>query len=257
MTKKFMFTVFTLFAISVVIFFIFNKKNKNSTKSFVNVVLIGIAGSGKGTQGDLLKEKYNLYKLSAGDALREHRENNGKYSKIINEKIDKGELVPSEIASNIMFEKVEQVLEEGKFNGIIYDGFPRNKENDEALSNFLKSKNMKIDTVVYINVTQDAVIDRLVNRYSCKTCGEIYNKKTKPTKTLGVCDKCGGIHFSDRADDADVEAIKNRFKIFEENTLPVLQKYIKEGIVIEVDGNKLPEVVFGNLIEKINTIFSK
>lgn len=231
---------------------IFIYKSKCCKKKFLNIVLVGIAGSGKGTQGDLIKDKFNFEKISAGDALREHRESNGKYAEIINQKIDKGELVPSEITSSIMFEKVEKVISEGKKNGVLYDGFPRNQENKDSLNLFLKSQNKTVDAVVYIKVSEADVLDRLQNRMTCKKCGAIYNKKSKPTKVLGVCDECGGVHFSERADDADVTAIKSRFDIFDKMTFPLLAQYEKETKVLTVDGTGSPAEVF----EKISTALS-
>ncbi len=240
----------------VVIFSIIKMRSSKNIK-FLNIVLIGIAGSGKGTQGDLIKDKFNLYKLSAGDALREHRENKGKYTEIINQKIDKGELVPSEITSDIMFEKVEKVIEEQKFQGVLYDGFPRNLENEESLDKFLKSKNMKVDLVVYINVKQEEVLDRLKNRMTCGKCGAIYNKKTKTPKHSGICDECGNGNLSERADDGDLNAIKSRFDIFEKMTYPVLENYRKNTQVLELDGNRAPNLISTDILKKVKEIIEE
>lgn len=226
-------------------------------KSFFNVVLIGAAGSGKGTQGELLKKQMNLLQMSAGDVLRQHRKDpNGKYTKIINEYIDKGQLVPSEITHKLIAEFIEKNIfkDENKYNGVIFDGFPRSIEQLEFLDKFLSENGNKIDAVVYIDVPAEELVDRLSGRFACSKCGELYHKKTKPTKVEGVCDKCGNTEFVVRDDDKDKNAIMERFKIFEETTKKVLEEYTNRNIVVKVDGTKAPSEVNEEITKQLNKI---
>ena len=228
-------------------------KNKN-TKTYFNIVLVGAAGSGKGTQGDLLKQQSNLYQISAGNVLRSHRaQPNGKYTKVINQYIDKGQLVPSKITHALMEEDLEKNVfcEDCKYDGIIFDGYPREMAQVKLLNKFLKKKKNKINAVVYIDVPMEALVDRLHGRFACAKCGELYHKTTKPTKVEGVCDKCGGHRFLVRDDDKNPDAIRQRFKIFENSTSIVLKEYNKAGIVIKVDGAKKPADVYAEILEKL------
>ena len=231
-------------------------KNKNM-KKFFNVVLIGAAGSGKGTQGDLIKNKMNLLQVSAGEVLRQYRSNpNAKYTKTINEYIDKGQLVPSKITHELIAEHIKKnVFCDGcKYDGVIYDGFPRQMEQLEFLDKFLEENGNKVDAVVYIDVPMEVLIDRLSGRFSCSKCGELYHKKTKPTKVDGVCDKCGNTHFNVRADDQNKDAIRSRFTIFKETTMPVLNKYMERNVVIRVDGSKLPSEISKEILSKLEKV---
>ena len=226
-------------------------------KKFFNVVLFGAAGSGKGTQGDIIKGKMNLLQVSAGEVLRQYRKNpNAKYTKVINDYIDKGQLVPSEITNELIAEHIRNnVFCDGcVYDGVIYDGFPRQVGQLEFLDNFLKDNGNKVDAVVYIDVPMEDLVDRLSGRFACSDCGELYHKKTKPTKVSGVCDKCGSTRFSVRADDQDVNAIKERFKIFLETTMPVLNVYNSRGIVIKVDGTRSPKEIGDEILVKLGKI---
>lgn len=222
----------------------------------MNIVLVGAAGSGKGTQGDLIKDEFDLFKISAGDALREYRKNKkGKYTNVINTFIDKGQLVPVEITNEIIGTKIEkEVFKTHKYNGLLFDGYPRQMEQLIFLDEFLKKNNTKIDLVIYIKVPVDSLIKRLSGRYTCNKCGEIYNKYSKPAKIKDTCDICSAHDFSVRADDQDINAIKTRFKIFENETSVVLKEYEKQGKLFEIDGDRTPTDIANEIKERIQNI---
>lgn len=232
---------------------------KKSNKKLFNIVLVGAAGSGKGTQGDILKKEMNLLQVSAGELLRKHREANGKYAATINEYIDKGQLVPVEVTHELIREHITNnvLCKNCKYNGVIFDGFPRAMEQLYFLDGFLAESGNKINAVVFIDVPEKVLLERLMGRFACKKCGENYHKISKPTKVEGVCDVCGSHEFTSRDDDKSVDAIHSRFKIFEESTKPVLDTYAERGIVIKVDGNKKPDEIAQNIMEELNKIKNK
>jgi adenylate kinase len=234
-------------------------KNKNLTKEnkLFNVVLIGAAGSGKGTQGDLIRDRLSLLKISAGDVLREYRKNpTAKHTAIINQTIDKGGLLPSEIVNEIIGEYIsENVFKNpGKYKGVLYDGFPRQIAQLEFLDKFLIKHNNRINLVVYIDVPLDALVARLSGRYSCSECGAIYHKTNKPTKIDGVCDYCGSKHFTIRADDEDSSAIQKRFNAFTSETKAVLEEYNNRSIVFRVDGTQTPDQISKEIMSEIERL---
>ena len=232
---------------------------KKSNKQLFNIVLVGAAGSGKGTQGDILKKEMNLLQVSAGELLRKHREANGKYAATINEYIDKGQLVPVEVTHALIREYISNnvLCKNCKYNGVIFDGFPRAMEQLHFLDSFLEERGNKINAVVFIDVPEDVLVERLHGRFACKKCGENYHKITKPTKVEGVCDVCGSHEFSVRDDDKDINAIRSRFKIFAESTKQVLDTYAERGIVVKVDGNKKPDEIARKIMEELNKIKKK
>jgi adenylate kinase len=232
-------------------------KKKEMNSKVINIVLVGAAGSGKGTQGDLVKDRLNLLKMSAGDVLREYRKNpNNKHTKLINSLIDNGKLVPSEVVNEIIGDYITKNVfkNPGKYRGVLYDGYPRQVAQLEFLDKFLSKHNNAIDLVIFIDVPVDALVDRLSGRFSCSKCGEIYHKTSKKPHVEGVCDKCGHTHFTTRADDADTDAIRQRFALFETETKPVLENYSSRGVVFRVDGTKKPEEIAAEITKKLETI---
>lgn len=231
-------------------------KGSNS-KEFFNIVLVGAAGSGKGTQADLIKNKLKLFPVSAGEVMRQYRKNHtDDYSSIITECIDHGKLVPVEITNEIMGKHIDDNVfcNNCRFNGVIFDGYPRQMEQLSFLDEYLKSRDSQINAVIYIDVPVEKLVERLSGRFSCAKCGELYHRKYTPTKVSGVCDKCGHTEFSIRADDANEEAIKTRFRIFEESTKSVLENYRARGLVIKIDGTKTPEKISKDIISALKKV---
>ena len=257
-------SVFVVLSIVVMCFsyksFLKKKQIELSGKKMFNIVLVGAAGSGKGTQGDLMKAKLNLLQVSAGEVLRQYsKDPNAKYAKKVKKYTSAGKLVPTKITHKLIGEYIEKnaLCKDCTYDGVIFDGFPRQIEQLIFLDKFLKKYNSKIDAVVSIDISMDALVDRLSGRFSCSKCGEIYHKTTKPTHVHGVCDKCGSTEFTIREDDKDIDAIKRRFNVYETDTKPVLETYEKRGIVIHVDGTKAPKEISDELIAKLTEIKNK
>lgn len=234
---------------------------KQKGKKIFNIVMVGAAGSGKGTQSNLIKKELNLLQISAGDVLRNYvKENpNSKISKEIKSYTDSGKLVPSNITFKLMAKAIKDnvLYKKSTYDGIIFDGFPRQIEQLEFLDKFLSKSGNKVDAVVSLDIEIEKLVERLSGRYMCSKCGEIYHKITKPTKVEGICDKCGNNEFKVREDDKNIEAIRARFKIFEEQTKPVLEIYEKRNIVIHIDATKNPQEISKELILKLNEVKKK
>lgn len=142
--------------------------------------------------------------------------------------MDKGELVPDDVTIEMVKERLAK--EDAKTNGFILDGFPRTVPQAEALSSITE-----IDLLLLLQVSRDIIFKRILGRYGCKNCGEIYNKYTLPPKVEGICDKCGAeIKFEQRSDDNE-ETLKNRLDAYEKNAKPLIEYYKKKGKLKEVD----------------------
>ncbi|MCA9425334.1 MAG: adenylate kinase [Candidatus Omnitrophica bacterium] len=196
-------------------------------------IIMGAQGSGKGTQANLLKEEYNLVHISVGDIFRWNIQSHTKLGARIKRITEAGELVSDEIVEEI----VQRRLQEHDWNyGFILDGFPRNKPQARF---FLESYD--IDAVIHIEVPDEAVIQRMLARRKCSSCGLDYNLIGHRPKELGVCDVCGGT-LEQRADDNE-SAILNRLRDYHEKTFPILELFRRKELVIQVDGTGDPQEI--------------
>ncbi len=202
----------------------------------MKIILLGAPGAGKGTQAEKIIKKYNIPQISTGDILRENVKNNTELGKKAKEYMDKGELVPDDIIIGII---KDRLAKDDCKNGYILDGFPRTIPQAEALKEALKPD--KIDVVLFIDVSDEVVIERLSLRRVCKNCGAIYHLKFNPPKEENKCDKCGGELY--QRDDDKEETIKNRLSVYREQTEPLVSYYEKENILKRIDGNKSVEEI--------------
>jgi len=197
----------------------------------MRIVLLGAPGSGKGTQAKLLVEKYKLPQISTGDMLRDavvEASPLGRQAKIA---MDAGQLVSDEIVLGIIQERVTRP---DARKGFILDGFPRNLQQAEALDQLLTSLGRPLNLSLLVAVDVDALIQRLVGRRTCLSCGQMYNVYYAPPHIEGRCDECGG-RLRHRGDDNE-ETIGNRLRVFETHTLPVVEYYKEKGELRTVQG---------------------
>ena len=205
-------------------------------KSKVQVVLFGPPGSGKGTFSSQIKKVLpDIPHISTGDIFRENLKNETPLGLKAKEFMDKGALVPDDITIGMVADRLSRAdVEE---HGFILDGFPRTLTQSEALS-----KITEIDLVLLLDLSRDIITKRILGRYSCKKCGEIYNKYTLPPKTEGVCDKCGAeIKFEQRSDDNE-EILKNRLDAYEKNAKPIIKYYKKKKLLKNVNAENTLEL---------------
>jgi adenylate kinase len=213
-------------------------------KNEKRIILFGPPGAGKGTFSSQIKDFLpDIVHVSTGDIFRENLKEETPLGLKAKQYMDKGELVPD----NVVIEMVQDRLKKRdiKEHGFVLDGFPRTLPQAEALS-----KITKVDYVILLKVDEDIIIKRILGRYSCPECGEIYNKYFMLPKEEGICDKCGAsIKFEQRSDDNE-DTLRNRLNVYKENANPLLEYYRKKGKVKEVNyENKLTEQEVKKVLE--------
>lgn len=197
----------------------------------MRTVLLGAPGSGKGTQGVVLSNKFNIPQISTGDLLRAAVKAGTELGKKAKSAMDAGALVSDDIVIGLIRERLS---EEDAQNGYILDGFPRNIAQAEALDAMLEQLGQPLQGVVLLDVPFEELMQRLTGRRTCKDCGAIYNIYLSPPKNEGHCDRCGGELFQ-REDDNE-ETIGNRLKVYEEQTAPLIGFYQKQNKLHSITG---------------------
>ena len=208
------------------------------------IILFGPPGAGKGTfSGQIKKVLPDIAHISTGDIFRENLKKETPLGLKAKEFMDKGELVPDEVTIGMIKERLNK--EDATENGFILDGFPRTLLQARSLSKF-----SDIDLFLLLEVKRDIITKRILGRYSCKSCGEIYNKYTLPPKKEGICDKCGAeIKFEQRSDDNE-ETLKNRLDTYEKNAKPIIKYYKKKKLLKKVNAENTLELT-GDQIKSI------
>lgn len=198
----------------------------------MNIILLGAPGSGKGTQAEFIEKYLSVRSISTGNIIRSELKSGTKLGLEAKSYIEKGLLLPDEIVINMVKETVTKPEYE---NGFILDGFPRTIAQAEALGRL----NVSIDKVIDIEVDDQSIINRLSGRRVCENCGASYHLENKKPEKPGTCDKCHSTLIQ-RKDD-QVETIKERLKIYHEQTEPLKEYYKREGKLVEIEGNKSVE----------------
>ena len=199
----------------------------------MNIILFGPPGAGKGTQSRLVEEKFGLMQLSTGDMLRAAKTSGSDMGKLVAKVMEKGDLVTDEIVIGLIAEQLEAHLDS---KGFIFDGFPRTLYQADALSELMSSKKQSIDLVIEMRVDDSQLIERIVGRYSCKECGEVYHKVNRLEQKKGVCDNCKNINgFIFREDDTE-EALRTRLFNYYRETSSLIGYYYAKKKLTTVDG---------------------
>ncbi len=203
--------------------------------SQLNLVVLGKQGAGKGTQSNLLCERYELAHVSTGDILRAAIAQDTPLGRQVKSILDAGELVSDDVVNSLVEVRLR---EPDAAKGAVLDGFPRNTEQAEALERIVGAGGIKL--CIYIDLANEIVIERLSSRRVCQVCGTVY-KLTDSSATSGICEKCGGTVVQ-RSDDTP-EAIAKRLETFERETLPLLSFYESRGLLVTVDGDQAVDTV--------------
>jgi len=211
-------------------------------------IFLGAPASGKGTQTKKLAEDLSIPHIDTGGMLRAAVAEGTEFGKIAKSYMDQGKLVPAEIVVGIVRERLHKP---DCANGFILDGFPRSIEQAEALEKILDEINNNDAKTLVINIdtSEDVLIDRIVNRRSCKNCGAIYNIKFLPTKIAGICDKCGG-ELVQRKDDTE-EVAKSRLETYKTQTQPLIKFYSDKNILVNIDGNREVNQIYEDIKSNI------
>lgn len=194
----------------------------------MNIILLGAPGAGKGTQADIISQHLKIQSISTGNIIREALKSGTELGKQAKSFMDNGQLVPDETVVKIIKER----LSKGDLdNGFILDGFPRTIPQAKALDDL----GVKIDKVIDIETDDDIIIPRMSGRRVCEDCGASYHLVNIKPQIDGICDKCHGT-LVQRKDD-QIETVKNRLKIYHEQTKPLINYYKNQNKLIEIDGN--------------------
>jgi adenylate kinase len=195
-----------------------------------NIILLGPPGAGKGTQAKRLVDGRGMVQLSTGDMLREARTSGTDMGRRVAEVMDKGHLVTDEIVIGLIAEKLA-----GGGSGFIFDGFPRTLKQADALGALMTQTGQSIDAVIELRVDDEALKARIVGRFTCGNCGEVYHDVTRPTRVTGTCDVCGSTDMKRRADDTE-EALRTRMLAYYRDTSPLIGYYYAKQMLATVDG---------------------
>ena len=196
----------------------------------MNLVIFGPPGAGKGTQSKFIVKKYNLYQLSTGELLRDEIINKTNLGLEISSIMNSGNLVSDIIASNL----IEKFISNNDYkNRIIFDGYPRNKNQAENLNKLLQKYNQKINLVLKLSVSLDVIKKRITGRSVCLICGKIYNEFFNPAPINAEC--CASRFLQKRSDDTLDIAI-TRYETYEKNIKPVIDFYKESNLLKVING---------------------
>jgi len=199
----------------------------------VNLILLGPPGAGKGTQAALLSQRLGIPHVASGDLFREAMKRGTELGRKAQSYIERGVLVPDEVTSAMIEERLKEA---DCLKGVVLDGFPRTLEQARALEGILARGEKKVDRVVVIQVSEDTLIERLSGRRTCRRCQANYHILFNPPQKEGVCDECGGDLYP-RSDDKE-ETVRKRFRVYIEETAPLIDYYRRQGLLTEIDGEQ-------------------
>lgn len=209
----------------------------------MNIVLLGAAGAGKGTQAAKLVEKLKLTHISTGDIFRKNVSEGTPLGVEAKRYMDAGQLVPDEVVISMVKDRLSQLDCAG---GFMLDGFPRTLPQAEALDGALASMGSRLDAVVAIEVPRDVLMGRLTARRQCRGCGKIYNVMGEMPAVDGSCDACGGEVY--QRDDDTVEAATKRLDDYDAVTSQLVPYYAAQGLLKTIDGNRTVDAVFSDVL---------
>jgi adenylate kinase len=194
------------------------------------IVIMGAPGAGKGTQSKRISEAYDVEHITTGDALRANKDMETDYG-TPRKYMEKGELVPDAVVNEIVSEAL------AKADGYVLDGYPRNISQVEYLDSVADP-----DVVLYLDVAEAVLLERITGRRECEDCGRNFHLKFDPPGEEGVCDECGGTLYQ-REDDTE-ETARNRIRVYDDETEPVVDHYEQEGSLVRIDGEDSPDAVW-------------
>jgi len=214
----------------------------------MNIIFVAPPAAGKGTQSNLLVEKYGLAHISTGDLLREESNSGSELGNQLKVELTTGKLISDEIVINLL---KNRLMKDDIKNGFILDGYPRSLEQARLLEGILNELNMKIDHVLYLDMDKELAMHRALGRLTCPKCGKGYNKyeEVMKPKVDGKCDDCH-VDLECRSDDNE-ETFNTRFDTYINNTQPLLDYYKERELLTVIDNSGTPEDTFNKIKEVI------
>lgn len=208
----------------------------------MNIVLFGPPGAGKGTQAEKIVAKYGLPQVATGDMFRAAVSQGTPMGLEAKKYMDSGALVPDEVVEGVV---AERLAADDLRGGFILDGFPRNTHQAAALDAVLAADGREVDLVLNVMVDENELVRRISGRRVCRDCGGNYHLVSSPPEVQNVCDACGG-ELIQRVDDNE-ETVRNRLRVYREQTEPVVDYYRPSGKLADVEGSKSPGEVFARI----------
>lgn len=213
------------------------------------VILLGLPGSGKGTQAKALCGRYGLTHLATGDIFRSEISAKTPFGAKAADYMKKGQLVPDDLVTEMVAGRMDMT---GRY---LLDGFPRTIEQAEEFGKGLAQEGAKVNLTVLLSLTNEEALRRLTARRVCGKCGEVFNVLTKKPTSEDKCDSCQG-DLIQRNDDAR-ETVAKRLMVFEDLTQPLVTFYRNEGVFEEVDGSRAPAEVTNSLIQVFDRVLKQ
>jgi adenylate kinase len=209
----------------------------------MNILIVGAQGSGKGTQAELLTKALGIRHIASGDLFRQALQEDTPLGLKAKAYIERGELVPDELTLEIVLQHISLA---DCLVGFLLDGFPRTVSQANALDRTLDRIGQQIDLALYLEVSRDALLDRLSGRRICRAHQHVYHLTTRPPKITGICD-IDGSELYQRTDDRG-EAVNKRLDIFFNETIQLLDYYGKQDKLVTVDGSRNIDVVHQDIM---------
>lgn len=212
----------------------------------INLLIMGKPGAGKGTQAKKLLSFYKLDHISTGNIYREEIKNKTEIGLEAMKYISQGNLVPDKMTNDIV---KELLMTHDYPNGFMLDGYPRTAAQADALDEMLKDFDIKLTSVVNVEVDDEVLLHRMAGRRVCSNCGQTYHVDYHPPRIQDICDYCGD-DLIQREDDLE-ESVMNRLSIYNRKTRPLLAHYDRLGLLKHINGQQDSEKVFKDIIESI------
>jgi adenylate kinase len=218
----------------------------------MDIILLGAPGAGKGTQAKVLEEHTGLVHVASGDLFRAALRQGTELGMLAKSYMDRGALVPDEVVIKMIIERISRP---DCANGVLFDGFPRTRDQACALEHELAAYGRRIDVVIYLKVPDAVLLRRIAGRQTCKTCGSTYNMYYFPSKRLDVCDECGGRLYQ-RSDDT-METARHRLEVYFAQTMPLIAYFREQGSLLEIDGQQEISLVTGVMIKALSGVAAR